>query len=60
MREDETGRAEAFVKNDKRAAVSGLLLETMSAVLETPLELIGELSFVGCPKTIFLPACIRR
>jgi len=40
----ETGRVEAFAKNDKCAAGSGLFLETMSGVLEVPLELMGELS----------------
>ncbi len=50
IRVDETGRAEAFVKNDKCAAGSGLFLETMSTVLEVPLELMGELSLKaeGC------------
>ena len=44
IRVGETGRVEAFVKNDKCAAGSGLFLEAMSAVLEVPLEQMGELS----------------
>jgi len=44
IRVGETGRVEAFVKNDKCAAGSGLFLETMSMVLEMPLELMGDLS----------------
>lgn len=40
----EDGRVSAFAKNDKCAAGSGLFLETMSAVLDIPLELMGELS----------------
>ncbi len=44
IRVGETGRVEAFAKNDKCAAGSGLFLETMSRVLEVPLELMGELS----------------
>jgi len=44
IRVGETGRVEAFAKNDKCAAGSGLFLETMSTVLEVPLELMGELS----------------
>ncbi len=44
MRLGETGRVETFAKNDKCAAGSGLFLETMSRVLEVPLELMGELS----------------
>jgi len=38
------GRVTSFAKNDKCAAGSGLFLETMSAVLDVPLELMGELS----------------
>jgi len=38
------GRVTAFAKNDKCAAGSGLFLETMSAVLDVPLELMSELS----------------
>jgi len=44
IRVGEAGRVEAFAKNDKCAAGSGLFLETMSTVLETPVELMGELS----------------
>jgi len=44
MRVGDNGRVEAFAKNDKCAAGSGLFLETMSSVLEVPLELMGELS----------------
>ena len=44
MRVGDSGRVEAFAKNDKCAAGSGLFLETMSSVLEIPLELMGELS----------------
>jgi len=44
IRVGETGKVEAFVKNDKCAAGSGQFLETMSKVLEVPLELMGELS----------------
>lgn len=44
IRVGETGRVEAFAKNDKCAAGSGLFLETMSKVLQVPLELMGELS----------------
>jgi predicted CoA-substrate-specific enzyme activase len=44
MRVGESGRVEAFAKNDKCAAGSGLFLETMSSVLEVPLALMGELS----------------
>lgn len=44
IRLGETGRVEAFVKNDKCAAGSGLFLEAMSMVLEVPLEQMGELS----------------
>ena len=52
IRVSETGRVEAFAKNDKCAAGSGLFLETMSTVLEIPLELMGELSLRanGCEK----------
>ena len=44
------GRVISFVKNDKCAAGSGLFLETMSQLLATPLELMGELSLIsdGC------------
>ena len=44
------GRVISFVKNDKCAAGSGLFLETMSQLLATPLELMGELSLTsdGC------------
>jgi len=50
IRVGKAGRAEAFAKNDKCAAGSGLFLETMSRVLEVPLELMGELSLKadGC------------
>ncbi len=50
MRVGESGRVEAFAKNDRCAAGSGLFLETMSKVLEVPLELMGELSLKaeGC------------
>lgn len=50
IRVGEAGRVEAFAKNDKCAAGSGLFLETMSTVLETPVELMGELSLKanGC------------
>ena len=44
MRVGDSGRVEAFARNDKCAAGSGLFLETMSTVLEVPLELMGELS----------------
>lgn len=44
IRVGETGRVEAFVKNDMCAAGSGLFLKTMSTVLDVPLELMGELS----------------
>ena len=44
MRVGNSGRVEAFAKNDKCAAGSGLFLETMSKVLEVPLEQMGELS----------------
>jgi len=44
IRVGESGKVEAFVKNDKCAAGSGLFLETISKVLEVPLELMGELS----------------
>ncbi|MFH0769394.1 MAG: acyl-CoA dehydratase activase [Chloroflexota bacterium] len=45
-----TGRAEAFARNDRCAAGSGLFLEEMSRLLEVPLELMGELSLKagGC------------
>jgi predicted CoA-substrate-specific enzyme activase len=44
------GRVTAFAKNDKCAAGSGLFLETMSAVLDVPLDAMGELSLksTGC------------
>jgi predicted CoA-substrate-specific enzyme activase len=50
IRLDSKGRVAAFAKNDKCAAGSGLFLETMSQVLATPLELMGELSLKadGC------------
>jgi predicted CoA-substrate-specific enzyme activase len=38
------GRVTAFAKNDKCAAGSGLFLETMSTVLDVPLESMGDLS----------------
>ncbi len=44
IRVGDTGRVEAFAKNDKCAAGSGLFLETMAKVLEVPLEEMGELS----------------
>jgi len=44
MRVSETGRVEAFVKNDRCAAGSGLFLETIARVLEVPVEQMGELS----------------
>jgi len=44
IRIGENGRVEGFTKNDKCAAGSGLFLETMSGLLEVPLELMGELS----------------
>jgi len=44
VRVGERGRVEAFAKNDKCAAGSGLFLETMAKVLEVPLEQMGELS----------------
>lgn len=40
----ETGRVEAFSTNNKCAAGSGVFLETMSTVLEIPIESMGELS----------------
>ena len=43
VRVGETGKVEAFAKNDMCAAGSGLFLETMSRVLEVPRELMGEL-----------------
>jgi len=39
-----SGRVEAFAKNDRCAAGSGLFLETMSRVLEVPLAEMGDLS----------------
>ena len=50
IRVSKSGRVEAFAKNDRCAAGSGLFLETMSRVLEVPLEIMGELSLkaVGC------------
>lgn len=50
IRIGETGRVEAFAKNDKCAAGSGMFLETMSTVLEIPLEMMGEMSLraKGC------------
>jgi len=39
-----SGRVEAFAKNDRCAAGSGLFLETMSRVLEVPLAKMGDLS----------------
>lgn len=50
IRINSDGRVAAFSKNDKCAAGSGLFLETMSQVLTTPLELMGELSLKsdGC------------
>jgi len=50
IRVSETGRVEAFAKNDKCAAGSGMFLETMSTVLEIPLEMMGEMSLraKGC------------
>ena len=44
IRVSENGRVEGFNKNDKCAAGSGLFLETMSTLLEVPVELMGELS----------------
>jgi len=44
IRVGDSGRVEAFAKNDKCAAGSGLFLETMAKVLEVPLEEMGELS----------------
>lgn len=44
IRLGETGKVDAFVRNDKCAAGSGLFLETMARVLEVPLEQMGELS----------------
>jgi len=44
IRLGENGRVEAFTKNDKCAAGSGLFLETMSTLLEVPIEQMGELS----------------
>ena len=41
---NDEGKVISFVKNDKCAAGSGLFLETMSQLLDTPLELMGELS----------------
>ena len=41
------GRVTAFAKNDKCAAGSGLFLETMATVLDTPLEGMGELSLTA-------------
>jgi len=41
------GRVTAFAKNDKCAAGSGLFLETMAAVLDVPLERMGELSLAA-------------
>ena len=50
IRVGEDGRVEAFAKNDKCAAGSGLFLETMSIVLETPVEMMAGLSLKanGC------------
>ena len=50
IRLNNEGKVDAFTKNDKCAAGSGLFLETMSQVLATPLELMGELSLKadGC------------
>jgi predicted CoA-substrate-specific enzyme activase len=50
IRVSKSGRVEAFAKNDRCAAGSGLFLETMSRVLEVPIELMGELSLKakGC------------
>ena len=50
MKLNSEGRVVAFAKNDKCAAGSGLFLETMSQLLATPLELMGELSLSsdGC------------
>jgi predicted CoA-substrate-specific enzyme activase len=44
IRLNEEGKVVAFTKNDKCAAGSGLFLETMSQLLATPIELMGELS----------------
>jgi predicted CoA-substrate-specific enzyme activase len=44
MKLNNDGKVISFIKNDKCAAGSGLFLETMSQVLSTPLELMGELS----------------
>ncbi|HEY33413.1 MAG TPA: 2-hydroxyglutaryl-CoA dehydratase [Dehalococcoidia bacterium] len=44
IRIGENGKVEAFTKNDKCAAGSGLFLETMSTILEIPVELMGNLS----------------
>jgi predicted CoA-substrate-specific enzyme activase len=50
IRVGEAGRVEAFAKNNRCAAGSGLFLETMSSVLEVPLERMDELSLKadGC------------
>jgi predicted CoA-substrate-specific enzyme activase len=44
IRVGEKGRAEAFAKNDKCAAGSGLFLEAVARILEAPVEQMGELS----------------
>ena len=44
IRVGENNRVEAFTKNDRCAAGSGLFLETMSTLLGVPVELMGELS----------------
>jgi predicted CoA-substrate-specific enzyme activase len=44
MKLNSDGKVMSFIKNDKCAAGSGLFLETMSQILATPLELMGELS----------------
>jgi predicted CoA-substrate-specific enzyme activase len=38
------GKVISFAKNDKCAAGSGLFLETMSQILQVPLEMMGQLS----------------
>ncbi len=44
IRVGETGRVKAFVKNDKCAAGSGLFLESMSRLLQVPVDQMGELA----------------
>ncbi len=44
IRVGETGRVQAFAKNDKCAAGSGVFLESMSRLLQVPIHQMGELA----------------